>query len=136
MAHVAVGRTSCDSHGLGPRPTRRDCIELSATALDALYRGLSVWLAATCDVHPARDAMAGDDRLQAGVLGHAALDVVRTARLERVARRRIDQIGRQAFDRDEFFFARLVQTWDRLQQAQRVRVARVVEDLVGGAGLD
>src|SRR6266536_5506511 len=59
--------------------------------LGALCDALGVRLAAASQVNPARDAMAGDDRLEAGVLRYAALDSVRTARLERAAGWRIDQ---------------------------------------------
>ena len=48
--------------------TGRGCHQRCLCLLDALCRGLSVWFAATRYVHPARDAMSGDDWLQARIL--------------------------------------------------------------------
>src|SRR5215216_3111931 len=98
--------------------------------LNALHDWLSVWLTAARDVDPARYSMAGNHWLQARVFGKTALDRVRAARLERAAGGRVDQVGRQALDRDQLLLARFVESRNRLQQAKRVRVARVVEDFV------
>src|SRR5437588_12479688 len=104
----------------------------SGCLLNALCNGLSVGFFAASYVDPAGNAVAWHDGLQARVFGHAPLDGVRAARLERAARWRIDQVGRQALDRHELFLARLVQARDRLEQAERVGGARVVEGLVVG----
>src|SRR5579859_1015742 len=103
---------------------------------DALRNRFGVWFSAAGHVDPAGDPVPRHNRFEARVFGQAALDRIRAAGLEWAAGRRVDQIRRQAFDRDELFLARLIQPGDGLQQTQRVRVARVVEDLVGGAGFD
>src|SRR5262245_54974206 len=91
-----------------------------ASWLDALCNGLGVRFAAAGDVDPAGDAVTRHDWLEGRIFGDAALDGVWAARLEGTAWRRIDQIRRQTVDRHELFFARLIQTRDRLEQAERV----------------
>ena len=54
------------------------------------------------------------------------------ARVERAAGRHIDQVGRHAADGHQPLLARLVQPGHRVDQAQRVRVARIGEDLLHG----
>src|SRR4051794_3389558 len=45
--------------------------------------------------------------------------------------RKIDQVGRQSPDRLELFLAGGVEAWDRLEQPDRVGMARIGEDLFG-----
>src|SRR5215471_14216092 len=118
---LLAGRQTSGRAQLGPaRKKQSQGVWQAKLLLDALDHGLSVRLAATGHVNPAGNAVSRDNWLEAGVLGHAPLDGVRAARLEWATCRRIDQIWRQPLDRYELFLARLVQTWNRLQQAQRV----------------
>ena len=57
------------------------------------------------------------------------------ARVERAARRASDERRRRALDRHQRLVADVVEPGQAGQQAERVRVAGLVEDLVGGAHL-
>src|SRR5207247_1761600 len=91
---LAVGGAVLGNYdGTGAR-----CHCSSVCLLNAMCNGLGVGFAATGDVDPASNAMARYDWFEARVFGHAALDRVWAARLERAAWRRVDQVGRQALD--------------------------------------
>ena len=66
---------------------------------------------------------------ETGDLGEAA------ARVEGAARRPADQRRRRPGDRQERLVAGVVEAREARQQAEGVRVARLVEDLLGGAHL-
>ena len=78
----------------------------------------------------------GPHALVLGPVVAALLAAVRAARRERAARRQRDEVRRLAQDGREPRLLGLVEPRQRRQQAPRVRVVGVVEDLVHGAVLD
>src|SRR6266542_6903817 len=76
------------------------------------------------------------DVLELRFLLVAHVMAVLAARLELASRWRGDEVGRQAFDRHELGFARLVEPRDGAQQAPGVRHLGVREELVGVGLLD
>src|SRR5438067_1391461 len=79
-------------------------------------------------LEPAQRIMVLGHRAQRRPFGALLLDIA-AARREGAALRRVDQIRRQALDRDQALLALLVQTGDRLQEAHRVGVLGVAEGL-------
>ena len=64
-----------------------------------------------------------------------SLDLEAAARLERARSRRTEHVSRSAFDRVQTGLARGVEPRNRLEQTERVRVARLGEQLPRGPGL-
>src|SRR3990172_8687147 len=87
-------------------------------------------------VHPAGGVVVLRHQLQRRELFFATVDAEGAARVERAAGRQVDEVGRRALDRHQLLARRLVQLRHRVQQAERVGVARVAVDLLGGGGLD
>ena len=85
---------------------------------------------------PARGPVARVDLQQRRVLLLALLARIVAARHERAHVRQIDQVRRQAADRLELLLARRVEPRDRLHQSDRVRMARIGEDLFGRRRFD
>ena len=85
---------------------------------------------------PARGPVPRLDLEQGRVLLLALLARVVAPRHERAHIGQIDQVGRQAADRLELFLAGGVEARDRLEQTDRVWVARIGEDLFGRRRLD
>src|SRR4051812_27492405 len=81
-------------------------------------------------VHPAGDAVIRANWLQLRVLFLGLVHGKRAARGERAAAREVHQVGRHALDRDQVLPSRLVDARYRAQQAERVGVPGVLEQLL------
>ena len=119
------------------RPSK--CLTSPATSSSVVADGRSAsdcgscraTLATSVAPTPSRQATwpPGPAASSAGASALAARDATAAARREGAARRQPRQVGRQAVDRVEARAARLVQARHRAQQAERVGMARVGEQL-------
>ena len=82
------------------------------------------------------EAWCPSDGSSAGTSLSHGLEPVRAPRMERAARRHVDQRRRQPLDRDQAVLRHRPEPRDGTQQAPRVRVVGLVVDVVGVAEFD